>query len=182
MAPVTGSLSAGLARTYMGAGAATEKHMTRKALRLYDARWKPLVLVVLALALWPGSRAFAADGSEIFIEKLIGRRQNRFGGDGSFGRLGFGLGVFGGDKGSGDGIGGAAMAGIAGHIAVSFEIVFVDGEHHLHHFAGGDFRLLVVFLEIETFIAADVAILAFDAERGGADVPGGRVCAACLPS
>jgi hypothetical protein len=39
------------------------------------------------------------------------------------------------------------MAGIAGHVAVAFEIVFVDGEHHFHHFAGGDFCFLVVFIE-----------------------------------
>ncbi len=66
------------------------------------------------------------------------------------------------------------MAGVAGDIAVAFEIVFVDGEHHLHHFASGDFRLLVVFVEIETFIAADVAILTFDAERSGDELHGGE--------
>src|ERR1700721_2376197 len=69
MAPVTGSLPAGLARTYMGATAATEKHMTRKALRLYDARWKPLVLLVLALALGPVSRAFAADEPDLIFRR-----------------------------------------------------------------------------------------------------------------
>ena len=57
---------------------------------------------------------------------------------------------------------------------MAFEIVFVDGEHHLHHFAGGDFRLLVVFVEIETFFAADVAVLALDAERGGDELHGGK--------
>src|ERR1700684_4148344 len=53
----------------MGASAATENHMTRKALRLYDARWKPLVLLVLALALWPGSRAFAADEPDLIFRR-----------------------------------------------------------------------------------------------------------------
>src|ERR1700675_734204 len=53
----------------MGASAATENHMTRKALRLYDARWKPLVLLVLVLALWPGSRAFAADEPDLIFRR-----------------------------------------------------------------------------------------------------------------
>ena len=43
--------------------------MTRKALRLYDARWKPLVLLVLALALGPGSRAFAADEPDLIFRR-----------------------------------------------------------------------------------------------------------------
>src|SRR3984957_8082139 len=53
----------------MGGSAATENHMTRKALRLYDAGWKPLVLLVLALALWPGSRAFAADEPDLIFRR-----------------------------------------------------------------------------------------------------------------
>jgi CreA protein len=43
--------------------------MTRKALRLYDARWKPLVLLVLVLALWPGSRALAADEPDLIFRR-----------------------------------------------------------------------------------------------------------------
>src|ERR1700722_6151447 len=53
----------------MGASAATENHMNRKALRLYDGRWKPLVLLVLALALWPGSRALAADEPDLIFRR-----------------------------------------------------------------------------------------------------------------
>jgi CreA protein len=53
----------------MGASGATENHMTRKALKLYDAGWKPLVLVVLALALWPGSCAFAADEPDLIFRR-----------------------------------------------------------------------------------------------------------------
>src|SRR5580700_6124204 len=49
----------------MCASAATENHMTRKALKLYDARWKPLALLVLALALWPGSLAYGVDDPEV---------------------------------------------------------------------------------------------------------------------
>jgi CreA protein len=53
----------------MRESAATEKHMTRKALTLYDARWKPLVLLVLALALWPGSCARAADEPDLIFRR-----------------------------------------------------------------------------------------------------------------
>jgi CreA protein len=43
--------------------------MTRKAPSLYDTRWKPLALVALALALWPGSRAFAADEPDLIFRR-----------------------------------------------------------------------------------------------------------------
>src|SRR5580658_208598 len=116
----------------------------------------------------------AADGGKIFIEQLIRRRQDRLSDAGRFGGLGFGLGVLGGNEGSAYGIGSATMAGIAGDFAVAFETVFIDGEHHLHHFAGGDFGLFVVLFEIEAFLAADVAVLAFDAERSGNELHGGN--------
>jgi CreA protein len=43
--------------------------MTRKALIPYDTRWKPLVLLALALVLWPGSRALAAEEPDLIFRR-----------------------------------------------------------------------------------------------------------------
>jgi CreA protein len=43
--------------------------MTRKALSSYDARWKPLALLGLVLALWPGSNALAADEPDLIFRR-----------------------------------------------------------------------------------------------------------------
>ena len=43
--------------------------MTRKALIPYDTRWKPLVLLALALVWWPGSRASAAEEPDLIFRR-----------------------------------------------------------------------------------------------------------------
>lgn len=43
--------------------------MTRKALSSYDTRWKPLALLGLVLALWPGSNALAADEPDLIFRR-----------------------------------------------------------------------------------------------------------------
>ena len=43
--------------------------MTPKALNLCDTRWKPLALLVLVLALWPGSAALAADEPDLIFRR-----------------------------------------------------------------------------------------------------------------
>jgi CreA protein len=69
MAPIAGDLSAGPFRTYMGGTPPAEIAMTRKALIPNDTRWKPLVLLVLALVLWPGSRASAAEEPDLIFRR-----------------------------------------------------------------------------------------------------------------
>jgi len=53
----------------MGGSPPTEIFMTRKALNSYDARWKPWVLLVFALALWPLSPALAADEPDLIFRR-----------------------------------------------------------------------------------------------------------------
>ena len=53
---------------------------------------------------------------------------------------------------------------------MAFEVVFVDGKHHGHHFARGLLGLLVVFFEG----ALDVAELALHAQRCGDELHGGH--------
>ena len=43
--------------------------MTRKALSLCDAGCGPLALLLLILALWPGSAAFAADEPDLIFRR-----------------------------------------------------------------------------------------------------------------
>ena len=43
--------------------------MTRQALSQYDARWPRWALLVLALVLWPGSPAFAADEPDLIFRR-----------------------------------------------------------------------------------------------------------------
>jgi CreA protein len=43
--------------------------MTRKALIPCDTGWKPLVLLALALVLWPGSRALAAEEPDLIFRR-----------------------------------------------------------------------------------------------------------------
>ena len=43
--------------------------MTRKTPSLYDAAWRFPALLVLALALWPGSPAFAADEPDLIFRR-----------------------------------------------------------------------------------------------------------------
>jgi CreA protein len=43
--------------------------MTPKVLKLCDARWKPLALLVLVLALWPGSAVLAADEPDLIFRR-----------------------------------------------------------------------------------------------------------------
>jgi CreA protein len=47
----------------------TEIFMTPKALIPCDTGWKPLALLVLALALWPGSYAVAADEPDLIFRR-----------------------------------------------------------------------------------------------------------------
>src|ERR1700676_3129431 len=65
------------------------------------------------------------------------------------------------DYGSRDGVAGAAMAGVTGHLAAIFEIVFVESKHHLHHAVSGALRLLVIFFEV----ALDVTKITLHPER-----------------
>src|SRR5690242_11934896 len=117
--------------------------------------------------------SFAPDRSEILVKQLIGRRQDGFGGRRGT-ALRFGSGLLFANDGNTDRFGGAAMARIASHLTVSFEIVFVDGEHHLHHFARGYFCLLVVLVELHLLAFANMAVLAFDTERSGNELHGGK--------
>src|ERR1022692_552595 len=57
----------------------------------------------------------------------------------------------------------AAVARIAGHFAMSPEVILINGKHHLHHFPCRLLRLLVVLLER----ALHVAKFAAHAQRGG---------------
>jgi CreA protein len=66
---MTGNLPAGHPRTYMGGNLPTETSMTRKALSPDDTRWRPWALLVLVLALWPGSAAFAADEPDLIFRR-----------------------------------------------------------------------------------------------------------------
>ena len=43
--------------------------MTRKARGPYDTRWRPLALLALVLALWPGSLALAADEPDLIFRR-----------------------------------------------------------------------------------------------------------------
>ena len=43
--------------------------MTPKALKLCDTRWRPLALLVLVLALWPGSAVLAADEPDLIFRR-----------------------------------------------------------------------------------------------------------------
>jgi len=43
--------------------------MTRKTLTPDDTRWRPLVLLVFALAVWPGALAFAADEPDLIFRR-----------------------------------------------------------------------------------------------------------------
>src|ERR1700730_9413665 len=53
----------------MGGSPPTETDMTRKALTPDDTRWKPLVLLVLALALGPASGALAVDEPDLIFRR-----------------------------------------------------------------------------------------------------------------
>jgi CreA protein len=66
---MTGNLPAGHPRAYMGGNLPTETSMTRKALSPDDTKWRPWALLVLVLALWPGSAAFAADEPDLIFRR-----------------------------------------------------------------------------------------------------------------
>ncbi len=108
-------------------------------------------------------RVGAADGADVFVEELIGRRKDGFGlaGPGAFCRFAFQF--FRSDDRCGNRLSRAAMAGVAGDFAMAFEVLFVDGHHHANHFARRDFWLLVICFER----ASDVTVFAFDTQRGG---------------
>jgi CreA protein len=53
----------------MGEIAPTEKDMTRKALSLCETRRRPLALLLLVLALWPGSAVCAADEPDLIFRR-----------------------------------------------------------------------------------------------------------------
>ncbi len=46
---------------------------------------------------------------------------------------------------------------------MAFEVFFVDGHHHVNHFARRDFRLLVVFVHL----ARHVAVFTLDTQGSG---------------
>ena len=66
---VPGGLPSGPFGAYMGESAPTEQDMTPKALKLCDTRWRPLALLVLVLALWPGSAVLAADEPDLIFRR-----------------------------------------------------------------------------------------------------------------
>jgi CreA protein len=68
-APVTVDLPAGLARTYMGGSPPTEISMPRKSLSPYDLGRISLILSTLALMLWLGSPASAADEPDLIFRR-----------------------------------------------------------------------------------------------------------------
>ncbi len=72
------------------------------------------------------------------------------------------------------------LAVVAGHAAdrlAAFELLGVDGRHHLHHVAGALLRLLVVLVE-RAARSGDVTEVAADAERGGDVSIASRSCSA----
>jgi len=54
------------------------------------------------------------------------------------------------------------MTGVTSHRVLPVEVAFVDVQDHLDHAACGEFRRLVVLIEL-----IDVAIVAFHAQRPG---------------
>src|ERR1700693_1501077 len=58
---------------------------------------------------------------------------------------------------------GSVMAGVTSHFALSLEIVLIDGEHHLHHFASSLLGLFIVLLGR----SLNVAETALHSERVG---------------
>ena len=105
----------------------------------------------------------SANGADVFVEKLIGWRQNRFGFTGLGGFCRFSPRLFGRDHRRCHRVRRAAMAGVAGNFAMALEVLLVDGHHHADHLARREFRLLVVFLKS----ASEVTVFAFDAQRRG---------------
>jgi CreA protein len=63
-----GDLPAGVSAAYM-VTVPMETEMTRKAPKLCDARWRFPALLVLALALWPGAQAAAADEPDLIFRR-----------------------------------------------------------------------------------------------------------------
>src|SRR5580658_3827628 len=49
--------------------------------------------------------------------------------------------------------GAASMAGIASHLAMSLEVIFINSKHHLHHLPRGLLRFLVVLLKCTLHMA-----------------------------
>src|SRR5215472_4386938 len=103
----------------------------------------------------------SADRGDVLVEKLIGRRKNRFGFTGLGAVRCLSLWLFRRDHRRGYGIWRAAMTGVAGNFAMALEVLLVDGHHHSDHLARRQFRLLVVFFKS----ASHVTVFAFDAER-----------------
>src|SRR6266446_6078213 len=106
-------------------------------------------------------RSRAANSGKIFVEKLVRHRHRGFFLTELFPFDGRRLGLFVDDDGCAHRIRGAAVARVAGHLAVSLEIVLIDGHHHVNHLPRGDFGLLVVFLKS----MLHVAVFAFHSER-----------------
>ena len=69
MAPATAGLPATLANHYMGDIPPTEISMTRQDLSPYDRPWIRWGLLALALMLWPGSPALAADEPDLIFRR-----------------------------------------------------------------------------------------------------------------
>ena len=65
-------------------------------------------------------------------------------------------------------MGRAAVAGVASDLAMPFEALFIDGEHHGHHLASNHLGLLVIFLGC----TLDMAEVALYAERCGDELHG----------
>jgi len=102
-----------------------------------------------------------AMAAKIFIENLVRSRQRGFCLAGFFPFAACRLEFFVCDDGCGHRIRRTAVAGVAGDLAVTLEVVFIDRYHHFDHFARRDFGLLVVlFVRMR-----NVAELAFDAKR-----------------
>jgi len=90
-------------------------------------------------------RIDAADGGEIFSEKLVRARQHSFCLAGFFPFIGCRPGLFVSEDGCDHRIRRAAVARVAGDQAVALEVVFIDRHHHVNHLARGDLGLLSSF-------------------------------------
>jgi CreA protein len=68
-APLLGDLPCEAFPHYMVKASPMEKTMTSRAISQCDTRWRSWLLLALALVLWPGSPAFAADEPDLIFRR-----------------------------------------------------------------------------------------------------------------